>query len=105
MSTRFTVSFDDLASEVAMAGANGVPYLTRLQAKRLLEVTARMIARHLHSGEEVRISGFGTFGLKACTGRRWRNPLTGEVIDIPAHEVIAFRPAAALKRLVEGKVR
>lgn len=94
------VSLDDLVDEVVVAVASGLD--DPKSVKRVLQTAVRSIARHLHKGDEVRITGLGVFGTKRRAPRKGRNPKTGESIDIPARDVIAFRPAADLKRLVEG---
>jgi DNA-binding protein HU-beta len=61
------------------------------------------IADQLADGNQVVLSGFGTFETRERAARTGRNPQTGESIDIAASTSAAFKPAAALKRRVAGK--
>ena len=49
----------------------------------------------------VRIQNFGTFRLKRIAEHRGRNPQTGEAITIKAQNRVVFRPAKALRELIE----
>jgi len=51
----------------------------------------------LASGEKVQVIGFGTFETRSRAARSGRNPQTGEVIEIPASTVPAFKPGNKLK--------
>lgn len=56
----------------------------------------------LAKGEEVTITGFGTFGITHRAAREGRNPQTGEPMQIPAGKTPRFRPGTQLKRAVSG---
>lgn len=47
--------------------------------------------------------GFGTFTKKKRVARNGRNPQTGEQIEIPAANTIAFAAGSDLKELMNGK--
>lgn len=51
----------------------------------------------LSTGEKVQVIGFGTFETRSRAARSGRNPQTGEVIQIPASTVPAFKPGNKLK--------
>lgn len=55
------------------------------------------IEETLSSGEKVQVIGFGTFETRSRAARSGRNPQTGEVIQIPASTVPAFKPGNKLK--------
>ncbi|PQV62987.1 nucleoid DNA-binding protein [Abditibacterium utsteinense] len=55
------------------------------------------IARHMRSGDEVRIAGFGTFKTTERSARTSRNPRTGEPVDVPARTAPSFKAGKALK--------
>ena len=55
------------------------------------------IARHIGSGDEVRMAGFGTFKTTARSARTSRNPRTGEPVDVPARTAPSFKAGKALK--------
>lgn len=69
------------------------------EATRLVDAVFDTITTHLRSGEQVAISGFGTFVTKTRAARDGRNPATGQTIKIAARTTAAFKPAAAMKDL------
>ena len=58
------------------------------------------IVETLSGGEDVTITGFGTFGITERAAREGRNPQTGEPMQIPAGKTPRFRPGTQLKRAV-----
>lgn len=60
------------------------------------------IEKALADGDEVAISGFGTFRVVERTAREGRNPKTKEPMMIGPGKSPAFRPGAGLKRAVGG---
>jgi DNA-binding protein HU-beta len=65
--------------------------------------TDGVIAGQLKKGNKVQIAGFGNFETRKRAARQGRNPQTGATISIKASTVPAFRPAKALKDLVNHK--
>lgn len=59
-----------------------------------------VIQQTLAEGDEVAISGFGTFRVVERPAREGRNPQTREPMMIGPGRSPAFRPGAALKRAV-----
>ncbi|HWV24160.1 MAG TPA: HU family DNA-binding protein [Thermomicrobiales bacterium] len=55
----------------------------------------------LADGDEVTISGFGSFKVVERAARQGRNPQTGEEMTIRARKSPVFRPGTQLKRAVE----
>lgn len=55
----------------------------------------------LSHGDEVTISGFGSFKVVERSARQGRNPQTGEPMTIGARKSPVFRPGTQLKRAVE----
>lgn len=55
----------------------------------------------LSNGDEVTISGFGSFKVVERSARQGRNPQTGEPMTIGARKSPVFRPGTQLKRAVE----
>lgn len=49
------------------------------------------ILHMIRTGQEVRISGFGTFSKAHREGRKGRNPATGEDLMIEAKDVLKFK--------------
>lgn len=65
--------------------------------------TDGVIPKALKKGEKVQIAGFGNFETRKRAARQGRNPQTGATIRIKASTVAAFRPAKALKELVNRR--
>ncbi|PIZ26843.1 MAG: DNA-binding protein HU, partial [Chloroflexi bacterium CG_4_10_14_0_8_um_filter_46_9] len=55
------------------------------------------VTKTLKKGEEVVLTGFGTFSAKQRAARQGVNPRTGEKIQIPAVTVPKFKAGKALK--------
>lgn len=74
--------------------------LTKADASRAVDGLIDSITSSLQKGNEVRLTGFGTFTTtqrKATTGR---NPRTGAAIKIPASTQPKFRPGKSLRDAV-----
>ena len=69
------------------------------ETTRLVDAVFDTISASLRKGEQVSISGFGTFVAKTRAAREGRNPSTGQTIHIPARTSAAFKPATAMKDL------
>ncbi|KKS83008.1 MAG: DNA-binding protein HU [Candidatus Wolfebacteria bacterium GW2011_GWC1_43_10] len=70
------------------------------QATAVVEAVFDTIAKSLSKGEEVAVSGFGTFRISKRAAREGINPRTGEKIHIGASTKPKFRAAKALKEAV-----
>jgi DNA-binding protein HU-beta len=74
--------------------------VSKASAGRVLDAVFGRIADYLAVGEDVTIHGFGAFHVKDREARTGRNPATGQTIQIPASKAVVFKPAKALKDLV-----
>ncbi len=70
---------------------------TKKEAQDLVENIVCTIKSSLSKGDDVAISGFGTFKVKQTKARTGRNPKTGETIEIPAKRKVSFKAAKDLK--------
>ena len=78
--------------------------LSRNESADLVESVLEKISASLVSGEQVKISSFGTFSIRQKNARVGRNPKTGEEAPIPPRRVLTFRPSHLMKdRVLEGK--
>ena len=77
--------------------------ITKADAKRSIECFVDNVTKNLKKGKEVRLIGFGTFGVRKRKARKGVNPQTGAAIHIAAKRVPFFRPGAELKDAVTGK--
>ncbi len=75
--------------------------LNKREAKEVVDLLFEEIRHALESGVEVKLSGFGNFGLRDKTERPGRNPKTGEEVPITARRVVTFRSGQKLKQRVE----
>ena len=78
--------------------------LSRNESADLVESVLEKISSSLVSGEQVKISSFGTFSIRQKNARVGRNPKTGEEAPIPPRRVLTFRPSHLMKdKVSEGK--
>lgn len=73
------------------------------QVSSIVNATFSAIQEALASGEEVALTGFGTFRISERGAREGRNPQTGERITIPSRKSPSFKPGTQLKRAVAGE--
>src|ERR1043165_5983299 len=60
------------------------------EATRLVDAVFDTIVSNLRKGEQVAVSGFGTFVAKTKAAREGRNPATGQPIHIPSRTTASF---------------
>jgi integration host factor subunit alpha len=63
----------------------------------IVESLFEIIKDDLDKGNDVMISGFGKWSVKAKRKRKGRNPQTGESLIIDARKVVTFKPSTVLK--------
>lgn len=66
----------------------------------LVKGIAEIVAETVANGERCLLPGIGALVAVDRSPRKGRNPLTGEVIKIPARRVVAFNPCKPLRELV-----
>ena len=71
--------------------------LAKSDSARAVEAVLGAITETLRKGEQVALSGFGTFVAKTRAARTGRNPRTGEPVAIPASRAPAFKAGKGLK--------
>ena len=76
--------------------------LNKREAKEFVDSFFDVMRDALARGEQVKLSGFGSFDLRQKNQRPGRNPKTGEEIPISARRVVTFRPGQKLKVRVEA---
>ena len=79
--------------EALLANFLGVP---KHRAGEVVAEFRSAVNSALKRGDAISIRGFGTFKVVKREAKRGRNPRTGEVIEIPAHEVVKFTPSKSL---------
>ncbi len=74
---------------------------TKKQAEKAVEALFDAIVKAMSKGEDVAITGFGTFRVAKRAARVGVNPKTGEKIDIAASIKPKFRAGKLLKEAVQ----
>ncbi|MCX8015873.1 MAG: HU family DNA-binding protein [Patescibacteria group bacterium] len=74
---------------------------SKKQAREIVETIFETIKQTMARGEEVAISGFGTFRVARRAAREGINPRTGEKIQIAASIKPKFRASKALKEAIK----
>lgn len=87
-----TLTRADLAE--ALVREIGLP---RNESQEVVEMILREIGSTLVRGETVKLSSFGSFGIREKGERVGRNPKTGEEVPITPRRVLVFRPSNIMK--------
>ncbi|HTY40087.1 MAG TPA: HU family DNA-binding protein [Candidatus Paceibacterota bacterium] len=74
---------------------------TKAATQRAVDAVFEAITKTLGRGEDVAITGFGTFRVAKRPAREGRNPKTGEKIHIAASVKPKFRAGKVLKEAVQ----
>lgn len=75
--------------------------LKKKEAALALETFMETVKSTLKKGDQIALSGFGTFKIRHSKARMGRNPKTGEAIQIPERKKVVFRPSKELKDIVK----
>jgi DNA-binding protein HU-beta len=75
--------------------------LTKADAERALRSFLDCVQDTLIDEGKLTLTGFGTFLVEERQARTGRNPRTGEELQIPACNVVKFRPGKELKEAVK----
>ena len=76
--------------------------ISKKDADRALTAAINAITKALADGDKIQLVGFGTFEVRERAARTGKNPRTGEMIEIAASKVPAFKAGRALKEVVNG---
>jgi integration host factor subunit alpha len=80
--------------------------LPRNESQELVELILKEISTTLAAGDAVKLSSFGSFGIRKKGQRVGRNPKTGEEVPITPRRVLVFRPSNIMKdRINSGLLR
>ena len=77
--------------------------LTAADSYRMIDIVFDEIEQSLINGEDVKITGFGTFKILSKSARIGRNPRTGVPALISARRVASFRPSNDFRKIVSEK--
>jgi integration host factor subunit alpha len=76
--------------------------ISKVQSKRIVEDLFELLKENLANGEDVLISGFGKFCVRAKNGRKGRNPATGEDLMLDSRKVVRFNCSGVLRDKTNG---
>ena len=80
--------------------------LPRNESQELVELVLSEVSATLARGEHVKLSSFGSFGIRQKGQRIGRNPKTGKEVPITPRRVLVFRPSTIMKdRINSGLLR
>jgi integration host factor subunit alpha len=94
-----TLTRADLAD--ALVRKVGLP---RNESQDLVELVLSEISQTLSQGEGVKLSSFGSFGVRSKAQRMGRNPKTGEEVPITPRRVLVFRPSNIMKERINTRL-
>jgi integration host factor subunit alpha len=74
--------------------------LPRNESAAIVELVLREIIASLERGDTVKLSSFGSFGLRDKGQRIGRNPKTGQEVPITPRRVLVFRASNIMKQRI-----
>lgn len=74
--------------------------ISKSEAAEAVDAVFELMKGTLESGDDLKISGFGTFAVRKKSARRGRNPQTGEDITIANRNVVTFKLSTTLKQVI-----
>jgi len=87
-------------SELSEAVMSKAGLETKRQAEAVVDAVFETITKAMSQGEDVAVTGFGTFRVRKRAAKVGVNPRTGEKVNIPAKTVPKFSAGKALKEAV-----
>jgi len=72
------------------------------QTQKLVKQVIASMASNFDEGENVFVSGFGTFEVKERSERIMVNPSTGQRMLVPPKMVLSFKPVASVKQKLKN---
>jgi integration host factor subunit alpha len=79
--------------------------LTKVEAKQIVDCYFEIICATLEQGENVNISGLGSFRLRDKKARPGRNPKTKQEYTITARRVVTLQAGPKLRKQVAATIR
>lgn len=77
----------------------------KVETQKIVEALMHEIKSSLYEGENVYLRGFGSFIIKTRAAKTGRNISKNIAIDIPAHNIPAFKPSKTFVDKVKTKVK
>ena len=79
--------------------------LPRNESQELVELVLKEVSSCLAEGKPVKLSSFGSFGIREKGERIGRNPKTGEEVPITPRRVLVFRPSNIMKQRINTSMQ
>jgi integration host factor subunit alpha len=70
---------------------------SKRESAKITETLFDIIKEILENGENVKLSGFGSFNIQHKRARLGRNPQTGEQLTISARRILSFKSSNVLR--------
>ena len=74
------------------------------ETQKVVEAFMQEIRTSMYNGENVYLRGFGSFIIKTRAAKTGRNISKNTAIEIPAHNIPAFKPSKTFVEKVKAKV-
>ena len=75
--------------------------MTKVDAEKILDSFMEAVTKTLKKGDQIALTGFGTFSITHRKARTARNPRTGEAIKVKATKAPKFKAGKKLKEAVK----
>lgn len=80
----------------------GKTEFTQKDVSAVVDAVLDTVVETVASGEDVKLAGFGAFGVTERAARTGRNPQTGETIEIDASKSPKFKASKTFKDAVKA---
>ncbi len=74
------------------------------ETQKVIEAFMQEIRTSMYNGDNVYLRGFGSFIIKTRAAKTGRNISKNTAIEIPAHNIPAFKPSKTFTEKVKTKV-
>ena len=75
------------------------------ETQRIIEAFMQEIRTTMYNGDNVYLRGFGSFIIKTRAAKTGRNISKNTAMQIPAHNIPAFKPSKTFVEKVKSKVK
>mgnify|MGYP001277145556 FL=1 len=75
------------------------------ETQKVIEAFMQEIRTSMYNGDNVYLRGFGSFIIKTRAAKTGRNISKNTAIEIPAHNIPAFKPSKTFVEKVKTKVQ
>jgi nucleoid DNA-binding protein len=77
--------------------------ITQVLAKKVVQNVFDTIINTLVESGRLELRDFGVFQVKHRLARKARNPLTDEIIKVPAKDIVTFKPGKAMEEKIQKR--